>query len=389
MNKDTSASKQRSVQSLIAGLFTSAVTSGRIKNSKKHLHDLYDLSYRHQVLRLLLVAAMTICAGLGYVNLFSSPMLAAFELTFALYSFVLILLSRPKRLLFKISLLFLLALYSLLLFALAFPGEHKTAVVWILAIPVLSHFLLGRWYGLWISVTFIMLSIIIVVGRSLLLDEAANIFLHVNELLAALVILAISHVYEVSRVRAHYKLLHLATTDNLTSLANRTRFLDVFERERNHAERNKTPFSMLLIDLDDFKLVNDRYGHDVGDDVLRYVAASIQHRIRKTDLACRIGGEEFGILLPGADLSRAIGVAEDIRKAIADVPYAKAEIVIPLSVSTGVAEYGEDGVDLASLYSAADGFMYKAKAAGRNKTFSRQANSSHNKHKLNGMQIAH
>lgn len=386
MNKDTSASLQGSGQGLISKLLRSVTSSLRVKSKKE---DLHDLGYRHQVLRLLLMASIVISAGLGYANWHVSPVLSVLELGFSAYTVVLFLLSRPERLQFRISLFFLLVMFSLLLFALAFPGEHKTAVVWILGIPVLSHFLLGRWYGLWISLVFILLSAFIVIARSLLLGEAANIFLHMNELLAALVILATSHVYEISHVQAHNKLLHLATTDNLTSLANRARFLDVFERERNHAERNKTQFSMLLIDLDDFKLVNDNFGHDVGDDVLRYVAASIKHRIRKTDLACRIGGEEFGILLPGANLQRAIGVAEDIRKAIADVPYAKGETVIPLSVSTGVAEYGEDGVDLETLYSAADGFMYKAKAAGRNKTFSREANSEGSGSELAGIQLAH
>lgn len=343
-------------------------------NTGSWAESLYDLGYRHKVLRILLLVGCVITAGLGYANWSIQPALAVIELLCSVYSFVLFLMSRSERLQFKISFIFLLVMYSLFLFALAFPGEHQTAVVWILAIPVLSHFLLGRFYGFWISLIFITLSVITVIGRSIYLNEAANVFLHTNELLASLVILSISHVYEVSREQAHYKLLHMATTDSLTSLANRARFLDVFERERNHAERNKADFSMLLIDLDDFKLVNDRFGHDVGDDVLRYVAASIKHRIRKTDLACRIGGEEFGILLPGANLEEATGVAENIRKTISEVPYTKEDRVIPLSISTGVAEYGADGVDLEALYAAADGYMYKAKAAGRNKTFSRTAN---------------
>lgn len=350
--------------------------------------SLNDLGYRHKVLRVLLLVGCVITAGLGYANWYIHPALAVIELLCSVYSLVLFLMSRSERLQFKISLIFLLVMYSLFLFALAVPRDHQTAVVWILAIPVLSHFLLGRFYGFWISLTFIVLSVITVIGRAIYLNESANVFQHTNELLAALVILAISHVYEVSRVQAHDKLLYMATTDSLTSLANRARFLDVFERERNHAERNKTEFSMLLIDLDDFKMVNDRFGHDVGDDVLRYVAASIKHRIRKTDLACRIGGEEFGILLPGANLEKAIGVAENIRKTISEVPYTKVDLVIPLSVSTGVAEYGADGVDLEALYAAADGYMYKAKAAGRNKTFSRTANDEALSRKQNDSELS-
>ena len=221
------------------------------------------------------------------------------------------------------------------------------------------------------SLIFIFLGVIIVLARSIFVEEANTLFLHLNELLAASVILALSHVYEVSRVSAHAQLLYLATTDNLTSLANRARFLDVFERERNHAERFSGEFSILLLDLDDFKRVNDRFGHDIGDEVLKFTAATLQHRVRKTDLACRIGGEEFAILLPGTNLGRAIVVAEDIRQAICDLPYRKGEVVVPLTVSIGVAEYGEDGIDLESLYAVADSNMYKAKAAGRNQTSSR------------------
>lgn len=349
-----------------------------LKNSYKKSHknrnrdlQLYDQGYRHKALMFILALAVLLGAIFGLVNLQDETALALVELTYAVFSFVLLLVARRRRLQFKISFLFLIATYSIFLFALSLTREQQTAMIWILTIPVLSHFLLGRWYGLWMSLIFIFLGVIIVLARSIFVEEANTLFLHLNELLAASVILALSHVYEVSRVSAHAQLLHLATTDNLTSLANRARFLDVFERERNHAERFSGEFSILLLDLDDFKRVNDRFGHDIGDEVLKFTAATLQHRVRKTDLACRIGGEEFAILLPGTNLGRAIVVAEDIRQAICDLPYRKGEVVVPLTVSIGVAEYGEDGIDLESLYAVADSNMYKAKAAGRNQTSSR------------------
>jgi diguanylate cyclase (GGDEF)-like protein len=328
--------------------------------------ELPDQAYRRKVLKLLLVMTAIFSAFFGLMNWQSLPILGMSELLMALYATLLFPLADKEKLQFKVSLLYLLPLYSLFLLALLLPREQQTAAVWIMVIPVLSHFLLGRWYGLWVSVIYMLAAAVLTLLSSVMSSKPLDSIYFTNQALAAVAILVFSHVYEVSRVRAHRKLLHLATTDNLTSLANRARFLDVFERERNHAVRNNTELSLLLLDLDHFKQVNDRHGHDVGDEVLKYVSATIRHRLRKTDLACRLGGEEFGILLPGANLDRAIGVAEEIRKTIADIPYAKADAIIPLSMSIGVAEFGFDGKDLETLYAVADGHLYKAKAGGRN-----------------------
>ncbi len=328
--------------------------------------ELPDQAYRRKVLKLLLVMTAIFSTFFGLMNWQSSPILAISELLMAFYATLLFPLAEKEKLQFKISLAYLLPLYSLFLLALLIPREQQTAVLWIMVIPVLSHFLLGRWFGLWVSVGFMLAASILTLLSSFLSAAPFNSVYVSNQALTAIAILVFSHVYEVSRVRAHQKLLHLATTDNLTSLANRARFIDVFERERNHAARNQTELSLLLLDLDHFKLVNDHHGHDVGDEVLKYVSATITHRLRKTDLACRLGGEEFGILLPGANLDRAIVVAEDIRRTIADIPYVKADAIIPLSMSIGVAEFGFDGKDLESLYAIADGHLYKAKAGGRN-----------------------
>jgi diguanylate cyclase (GGDEF)-like protein len=328
-------------------------------------------AYRRNVLQLLLI--MTFICGVIFsaLNWSIDQTLALLELVLAGYSLLLVPFSKHIKNQFKLSLLYLIPLYSLFLYALTLPREAETAFVWILVIPVLSHLLLGRWVGLWVSVGFMSLAFIIYIFHTLSEKEILDTLEVSNLALAASAVLIFSHVYEVSRVDAHRKLLHLATTDSLTSLANRARFLDVFERERNHAARNKSDLSLLLLDLDHFKQVNDLHGHDVGDEVLKYVSALISQRLRKTDLACRMGGEEFAVLLPGASLERAIMVAEDIRQNISDLPYTKGEKVVPLSVSIGVSEYGFDGRDLEALYAIADGHLYKAKAGGRNQVRNR------------------
>lgn len=331
-----------------------------------------DKAHRKTVLQMMLGTTLIFGCVFGYINWNSSPQLAMYELALATYALVLIPLSKKPQYLIPTSLAFLVPMYAVILFACVLPQSADTVFVWLLAIPVLSHLMLGRWYGLWLSIISLLGGLVAYIYRFYDNPEFINTAALANVILSAFAILLFSHVYEVSRTRAHKKLLYLATTDNLTSLANRTRFLDVFEREHNHSVRNKSDLSLLLLDLDHFKLVNDRYGHDVGDDVLKYIAASIVQRLRKTDLACRLGGEEFGILLPGANLTQAIAVAEDIRRSIADVPYTRADIVIPLTVSIGAVELGHDGNDLETLYAVADNHLYKAKSAGRNQVKTRQ-----------------
>ncbi len=334
-------------------------------------NELPNQNYRIKALRFLMGMTVICNVFFGYINWESHFLMASLELSMALYAMLLMPLTLQNKLQFKISLMFLLPLYSLFLYGLILSREPQIAVVWILVIPVLSHFLLGRLYGLWISVSFMLLAGIIFLVQSVMKGEQIDMLLFSNQVFVGMSILVFSHINEVSRVGAHRKLLYLATTDNLTSLANRTRFLDVFERERNHAARNNSELALLLLDLDHFKQVNDRFGHDVGDEVLKYVATTISNRLRKTDLACRLGGEEFAILLPGVNLKSAVGVAEIVRKSISDIPYVKGDVVIPLSVSIGVAEYGYDGKDLEGLYAVADKLLYEAKAGGRNQVCSR------------------
>lgn len=330
-----------------------------------------DNRYRRGVLQLLLLMTAVCGVVFSQLNWADAQSLALLEVLLSIYCLCLLPLSIHDKHQFQLSLLYLVPLYSLFLYALTFSRETETAFVWILVIPVLSHLLLGRWIGLWVSISFMLAAFVIVFMRSSFEESPFDVLVISNLGLAAMTTLVLSHVYEVGRVRAHSKLLHLATTDNLTSLANRARFLDVFERERNHAVRNKSDLSLLLLDIDHFKHVNDLHGHSVGDEVLKYVSAIISERLRKTDLACRLGGEEFAVLLPGADLNRAIIVAETIRRNIADLPYTHGDVIIPLSISIGASQFGEDGADLESLYAIADGYLYKAKSEGRNQVFYR------------------
>jgi len=164
----------------------------------------------------------------------------------------------------------------------------------------------------------------------------------------------------------HHVVQRQATTDELTGLANRRRFMELFAAEIDRAERSGGTVALVLADLDDFKRINDRFGHHVGDDALRRFAELLAAELREGDVGGRLGGEEFGILLPEADLEGALAVAGRIRRAVAEAYLFPGEgIRVRFTVSLGVAGYAGDAAD--ALFRRADVALYRAKASGKNR----------------------
>lgn len=155
--------------------------------------------------------------------------------------------------------------------------------------------------------------------------------------------------------------IHQSTTDPLTKLMNR-RSMDDYVKEWIE---NQTPFSMIILDIDKFKRVNDTYGHAVGDEVLIYLANLMQQTVRKDDICCRYGGEEFVILLPKADKVRAFLTAERLREKLESTVSPCGEVV---TISSGVAAYPVHADHPARLIELADRCLYEAKRTGRNRT---------------------
>jgi len=163
------------------------------------------------------------------------------------------------------------------------------------------------------------------------------------------------------------KLEILATFDSLTGLYNRRAILGKLHELITRANRYKEDFSLVMLDIDHFKKVNDRYGHLIGDEVLEKIAALIRRNIRDTDIAGRYGGEEFIIILPQTNLSSAWVVAERIRNIIEKAQMKDpAGNVFAITVSQGLSGW-ERGEDADSLISCADEALYKAKGKGRNR----------------------
>lgn len=172
-------------------------------------------------------------------------------------------------------------------------------------------------------------------------------------------------VYQLEEARE--KLQRLAITDELTQTFNRRHFMAAAEIVFLQAQRGKGPFSVVLLDADDFKQVNDGYGHLAGDEVLRQLAENIRKSIRKHDLLARYGGEEFIVLLPSTHLEEALEVAERIRVAILHNPAEVNGIPLKVTVSIGVATFKPTMQSLDNILSLADKAQYQAKNAGKNR----------------------
>jgi diguanylate cyclase (GGDEF)-like protein len=164
---------------------------------------------------------------------------------------------------------------------------------------------------------------------------------------------------------AYQKMEKLARTDPLTKLSNRRDFLERFRHEVNRFERNRKSFSVVLGDIDDFKVLNDRYGHDCGDFILTGISGLMRSTIRKQDAVARWGGEEFIFLLPGSPLAGGQIAAEAIRKKISAEAFSFNGQRLSVTLTLGVCEFnGTTGID--ACIKKADEALYRGKERGKN-----------------------
>ncbi len=153
--------------------------------------------------------------------------------------------------------------------------------------------------------------------------------------------------------------------DTLTGIPNRLAYEERLQQEFKRWNRFGTPLTFLIWDIDHFKQINDQYGHAMGDVVLRGIANRLARRIRSTDFIARFGGEEFIMLLPGADMEAALQLADEIRMDIADSGFENADMNIPVTISCGLTRF-QAGDSPQSVFDRADRALYQSKQAGRN-----------------------
>ncbi|MES9856113.1 MAG: GGDEF domain-containing protein [Sedimenticola sp.] len=177
------------------------------------------------------------------------------------------------------------------------------------------------------------------------------------------------HIDELMELRLRTNELEgLVHTDTLTGLFNYRYFLLALEQELERTRRSGHPTSLVMLDLDHFKRVNDTWGHEVGNKVLRQTADIIGQLLRRIDFPCRYGGEEFVLILPATPLPRAITVAERLRQAIADTPVELESDTFSVNVSMGVSVYGKHSrLTSEAFIQEVDALLYQAKEGGRNR----------------------
>lgn len=304
--------------------------------------------------------------------MFGIKLLAAIELVLGLYFATLFHFASRLPYSKRLALAYLLPLLSLILMAMAHRDTPPNVFIWIFVMPVLSYSLLGRKLGLAISTLGIVLALsayLFHYGNA----QGLNPLIITNALICISSIWVAMHLYERNHEKTTNELRRLATSDELTGLHNRRQLEKVYTHLASAADRHYQLLAVIVMDLDHFKQINDRWGHDGGDRVLVHIAKLFRQHLRGGDWAFRIGGEEFCLLLPMANRAGALIAAETLRRQIAETPCDFEGRDIPLSASIGVALYPENGKAFEQLLTLADERMYRAKQQGRNRVIADDA----------------
>jgi diguanylate cyclase (GGDEF)-like protein len=223
--------------------------------------------------------------------------------------------------------------------------------------PVLAYFYLGNKVASWFTTVLG----IILLGLMFRLGTDTNIYYAINIIACYSFTALISYQFEAMRINTEGSLEQLSNTDVLTGAYNRRVLDKVMNREINRANREFLPLSVIMMDVDKFKPINDEFGHNTGDYVLKQLCRLVRENIRTTDYMIRFGGDEFVIVTPTTDLRHAEMVIEKIKQAIDDFDFG---INRKVTSSIGIAEYEEpDTID--SLLSRADKALYEAKAKNK------------------------
>lgn len=173
---------------------------------------------------------------------------------------------------------------------------------------------------------------------------------------------------EIGKLRQQIgELSELVSTDALTGLFNFRHFKTMLQAEMDRSKRSGIPTSLVMVDVDHFKTVNDTHGHEVGNQALKHLSDILKGEVRTTDIVCRYGGEEFAIVFPETHLNLAVKVADRIREEIASRTLQLADVEIGLTASMGASVYMKTSVlDIEEFIDSVDKYLYEAKQSGRN-----------------------
>jgi diguanylate cyclase (GGDEF)-like protein len=202
----------------------------------------------------------------------------------------------------------------------------------------------------------------------IMLSKQAETWMFSSTILVIIIeITVVMYIYSNTILMRENELEEMASVDSLTGLHNRRVFVELAEQILANAQRYNKYFSVVIMDIDFFKKINDNYGHSVGDKTLRMIAELLKTKVRKSDVLARYGGEEFILLLPDTNVQEAYEVAESIRSVVETfVLSVDVEINISCTLSLGVAQYHNGTTSLSEVVRLADEALYRAKDNGRN-----------------------
>ena len=268
--------------------------------------------------------------------------------------------------------LYTLMMFSFLLYIIVMPGASITAFVWAYLAPVICYLLLGRFGGGMLSVPFGLFAVMLYISKyDVSMDPAVLINL-TNAIVCGILIILFMHVYEGRRTQAYQELQRIARTDALTGVANRGSFEQSLIQSIHEAERSHNPLTLVILDIDHFKNVNDQWGHDAGDKALQHICSTLGERLRITDTLGRLGGEEFALVLRNTDRAHATPLVESLRAQLCSTPLQYGKHSIELSATFGIAEWPTDGRTVDELYRCVDQRLYSGKDRGRNQVVSQE-----------------
>ncbi len=263
---------------------------------------------------------------------------------------------------------------SLTLYLVSSGGAHNTGPLWCFVLPILIFYALELKLGLIVLIIY-QLSLVILLltpGTPFLFTTYDSHFIY--RFLGSLISVSIlAFAYEYSRQdwqkesnQLNIMLEKLSRTDDLTGLINRRDMNERMTEEVSRFKQNRHSFCLINCDIDHFKNINDQYGHDCGDVVLKAISEVLQENVKEQDKVCRWGGEEFLILLPETKLNKAFSTAERLRRLVEQKIVKYDNIIIQVTISLGVAEF--DGTEtLVHCIKTSDRRLYRSKGTGRNR----------------------
>ena len=349
-----------------------------LEQPKKTNPDYEELNQPH-VFSLFALVGMSITGVMGFIALFNRNFILAASLFIASSIFFAGYYAYKKNNNVKLSsAIVLYSLYILMFYLIFTGGVENTGPLWVFIVAPVSVFIQGLKRGLIDIAIFVIMSItIMLIPIDIIAHAAFSTEFKLRLLYSFLTVTFLSALYEYSREQSYKQALalsdkyqKLANFDPLTQLSNRRDALFILKREQVRALRNKDPLSIILCDVDYFKKINDKYGHNAGDAVLIDLAKIFTKSMREQDCVARWGGEEFLFILPQTEAKSANIFAEKIQKILQNHIVNHENEKISVKVSMGIEQF-KDNQTIDDAINNADKRLYQAKNAGRNQIFSK------------------